>query len=293
MMNESAAHLSLAEVPVTADPATGQSRVNPPQIQPAVVTSKVARGCLVVNADDWGRDTVTTDRILDCIKVASVSSASAMVFMEDSERAATLACERKIDAGLHLNFTTQFSASNCPAQLREHQHQLGRYLLRHRFAQTVFHPGLMQSFEYVVAHQIDEFRRIYGTEPARLDGHHHMHLCANVLWQGLLPAGAIVRRGLFFNRTEKGLLNRLYRKLINRRLARRHRLLDFLFNLSPLEPASRLQRIYSLARDFAVELEVHPVNPDEYQYLTGGEIFCHIKDFPITASAALLRNNEQ
>ena len=54
-------------------------------------------GRLIVNADDWGRDPRTTGRILDCALRGAVSSVSAMVFMEDSERAATLARERGID----------------------------------------------------------------------------------------------------------------------------------------------------------------------------------------------------
>ena len=106
---------------------------------------------------------------------------SAMVFMEDSERGAALAGEQGIDAGLHLNFTTPFSACGVPSTLGDHQRRLARYLRRHRFAPTVFHPGLTRSFEYVVSAQLDEFRRLYGAEPDRIDGHHHMHLCANVL----------------------------------------------------------------------------------------------------------------
>jgi predicted glycoside hydrolase/deacetylase ChbG (UPF0249 family) len=155
-------------------------------------------GFLVVNADDWGRDPVTTDRTLECCERGAVSSVSGMVFMEDSERAAALAHQKGIETGLHLNFTTRFSASNCPAELREKQEKVGRYLLRHRYAQILFHPGLIGSFEYLVAAQIDEFRRIYGGAPARLDGHHHMHLCANVILQRLLPRGTIVRRNFSF-----------------------------------------------------------------------------------------------
>src|ERR1700758_5164513 len=45
-------------------------------------------GILIINADDWGRDHETTQRILECTLRGTVSSASAMVFMEDSERAA-------------------------------------------------------------------------------------------------------------------------------------------------------------------------------------------------------------
>ena len=246
-------------------------------------------GRLILNADDWGRDPRTTRRILDCALRGAVSSVSAMVFMEDSERAATLARERGIDAGLHLNFTTSFSAEGCPAGLAERQEELRRYLLRHRLAQVVFHPGLIRSFEYVVAAQLDEFRRLYGGDPDRLDGHHHMHLCANVLLGGLLPPGTLVRRNFSFQPGEKSLWNRLYRKAVDRMLARRHRLLDFFFSLAPLELPSRLQRIFSLARQFVVEVETHPVNPEEYRFLADGEIFRLAGDVRIAPPSAAPR----
>jgi len=244
-------------------------------------------GLLIVNADDWGRDPQTTGKILDCALRGAVSSVSAMVFMEDSERAATLARDRGIDAGLHLNFTTSFSASGCPAGLVDRQQELRRYLRRHRLAQVVFHPGLIRSFEYVVAAQLDEFRRLYGVDPDRLDGHHHMHLCANVLLGGLLPPGTLVRRNFSFQHGEKSLWNRLYRRLVDGILARRHRMVDFFFSLAPLEPPGRLQRIFSLARQFVVEVETHPVNQEEYRFLVAGEIFRQIGDVRIAPSSAV------
>jgi chitin disaccharide deacetylase len=256
----------------------------------ADATGKAASGFLVVNADDWGRDPLTTERILECSERGAVSSVSAMVFMEDSERAAAVARKKGIEAGLHLNFTTQFSAANCPAGLRERQQGVGHHLLRHRFAQIVFHPGLTRSFEYLVAAQIDEFRRIYGVEPVRLDGHHHMHLCANVVLQRLLPPGTMVRRNFSFEQGEKGLANRLYRKALDLTLTRRHLMTDFFFSLAPLEPADRLERIYSLARQFVVELETHPVQPEEYRYLVGGEIYRQIGDARIAPPSALSRS---
>ena len=146
--------------------------------------------------------------------------------------------ESGIDAGLHLNFTTPFSASICPPELLERQHEVARYLRWHRFAQTVFHPGLTKSFQYVVATQLDEFRRLYGAEPERFDGHHHAHLCANVLIQGLLPRGSLVRRNFSFQPGAKSFFNRLYRQVVDRMLARRHRVVDFFFSLAPVEPAS-------------------------------------------------------
>jgi predicted glycoside hydrolase/deacetylase ChbG (UPF0249 family) len=72
------------------------------------VDGVVSSGALIINADDWGRSRETTDRTLECWERGSISSVSAMVFMEDSVRAAALARERGIDTGLHLNFTTPF-----------------------------------------------------------------------------------------------------------------------------------------------------------------------------------------
>jgi hypothetical protein len=229
-------------------------------------------GALIVNADDWGRDAATTDSILECCTVGAVSSVSMMVFMEDSERAAAIAREQGIEAGLHLNFTAPFSGSRVPGELAEHQQRIARHLMRHRLAQIVFHPRLIRSFKYVVAAQLEEFHRLYGAAPDRIDGHHHMHLCANVLIQKLLPSGTMVRRNFSFERAEKGLGNHLYRNFVDRRLARRHRLTDYFFSLPPLEP-SRLQRIFTLASKFSVEVETHPINPEEHRYLVGGEFF--------------------
>ena len=242
---------------------------------------------LILNADDWGRDRMTTRAIFDCARRGAVSAVSAMVFMEDSERAALLAREHGIDAGLHVNFTTPFSAERCRTRLAERQAVLGRYLRHHRFAQVIYRRGLAHDFEYVVKAQIDEFRRLYGAEPVRFDGHHHMHLCANVLRQHLLPARSLVRRNFSFDGGEKGLVNRLYRRLVDRRLARRYRLTDFFFSLPPLEPASRLSRIFSLAREHVVEVETHPVNAEEYRFLVEGELFHRTRDLAITAPASL------
>ena len=254
-------------------------------LKPTAVTPHA--GLLIMNADDWGRDRLTTDRILDCCLLGAVSSVSAMVFMEDSERAAAIAREQGIEAGLHLNFTTPFSGSGVPDGLAERQQRIARHLSRHRLAQTVFHPGLMRSFEYVAAAQLDEFRRLYGAAPERIDGHHHMHLCANVLIQKLLPLGTMVRRSFSFDRGEKSLGNHLYRSLVDRSLARRHRLTDYFFSLPPLEPASRLRRIFSLASQFTVEVETHPVNPEEHRYLADGELFRQIGDIRVARPSVM------
>jgi chitin disaccharide deacetylase len=228
---------------------------------------------IIVNADDWGRDAVTTDRSLECARRGAVSSVSAMMFMEDSERAAALAREHGVDAGLHLNLTTLFTAPQCPSRLADQQARLARFLTANRFTRVLYHPGLSAAFEYVVRAQLEEYERCYGVPPERVDGHHHMHLCANVFFQQLLPAGAIVRRNFSFAAGEKSRVNRWYRRWQDRGLARRHRVTDFFFSLPPLEPRSRLEKFLDLADRFDVELETHPAIPEEYAFLVRGELF--------------------
>ena len=105
--------------------------------------------------------------------------------------------------------------------------------------------------------------------PGRVDGHHHMHLCANVQVQKLLPAGTIARRNFSFAPGEKGAVNRLYRRWQDRGLARRHRMTDFFFSLPPMDTPGRLEGICDLATRATVEVETHPVNRDEYRFPDG------------------------
>lgn len=228
-------------------------------------------GLLVMNADDWGRDRETTQRTLDCVTIGAVSSVSAMVFMEDSERAAAIACDEGIDAGLHLNFTTPFSRGS--PKLVRYQEDIGQYLLSHRLAQAIYHPRLARAFECLVAAQLEEFARLYGSPPTRIDGHHHMHLCANVLFGKLLPARTIVRRNFSFERGEKSWGNRMYRRAVDHILVGRHQVADYFFSLLPLNPQRRLDRIFALARTSVVEVETHPVIAEEYNFLNSREFF--------------------
>jgi predicted glycoside hydrolase/deacetylase ChbG (UPF0249 family) len=251
-------------------PQAGVRGVCGDMMHPAKVTKQAGR--LIVNADDWGYDRKTTDRTLECVRCGSVSSVSAMVFMKDSERGAALAQEFGVDVGLHLNLTERFSADGISTQLVAHQGRISRFLRKHRYAQLMFHPVLTRSFQYVVAAQCEEFSRLYGKPPARVDGHHHMHLCANVLLGKLLPEGVTVRRNFSFLPGEKSVLNRLYRRMSDSVLMRRHRLTDCFFSLAPIHPTSRIQRILSLAHDAVVEVETHPVNSEEYRFLRDGEL---------------------
>jgi hypothetical protein len=99
-----------------------------------------------------------------------------------------------------------------------------------------------------------------------------------------------VRRYFSFEPGEK-IGNRIYRQLTTAILTRRHRLVDFFFSLPPLEPLGRLRRIFSLARQFVVEVETHPINPQEYRFLTRGEIFQWAGDLPIARRSAVDRTD--
>ena len=69
---------------------------------------------LIINADDWGRSLVETDAVLRCYQEGRITSVSAMVFMEDSERAAELAKDNELDVVLHVNFAGVFTGRNYP-----------------------------------------------------------------------------------------------------------------------------------------------------------------------------------
>ena len=224
---------------------------------------------VIINADDWGRDRLTTDRILDCALRGSISSTSAMVFMEESERGADLAMQHGVDTGLHLNMTTEFSAPGCSSALKEHQERLGRFLLSHMRARMVYRPDLAKSFDYVVRAQFDEYERIYGVPPHHVDGHHHMHLCENILLQGLIPREIFVRRGFTFFADQKGPIVRAFRQMQYQRLVKRFQVSDHFFDILPLEQ-SHFDRIFPLCATSNVECECHPALDPEYKFLMEG-----------------------
>jgi predicted glycoside hydrolase/deacetylase ChbG (UPF0249 family) len=234
------------------------------------VRNKVRSGpVIIMNADDWGWNLEATNRIFDCIRHNAVSSVSAMVFMGGSVSAADIAREHCIDAGLHLNFTTPFTGCEASAELVGHQQKIARFLRSHRYAPVLFNPMLANSFDYVVKHQMEEFERLYGAAPHRIDGHHHMHLCSNVLLQRLLPEGTIVRRNLSFAPGQKRRLNRWARSMEDGLLSMRHRTTDYFFDLLPIDMA-RVNGICELARTHNVEVETHPARAGEHRFLTAG-----------------------
>jgi len=236
---------------------------------------------LIVTADDYGKTRHATDSILKCFSNKRITSASAMVFMEDSERAASLALETALEMGLHLNFTVPFSASNIPLKLREHQNKVVSYLTKHKIFQAIYNPLLANSFDFVFLSQQEEFMRLYGRVPDYYNGHHHMHLCANVLGSRMIPKGARVRRTFTFNQGEKNPFNRLYRHILDICISRRFISTDCFFSILPLQDHERLQKIFNRAAYDNVEIEVHPENAEEIEFLLSDQYQHLIDSVPI------------
>lgn len=214
---------------------------------------------IIVNADDWGRSREETDAARDCISRGRVTSASAMVFMEDSERAATIAKDARVDVGLHLNLSEHFSGLVRSKALSEYHNRIVRFLRFSKYALILYHPALRNAFRHVYNAQFDEFVRLYGKPPSHVDGHQHMHLCSNMLLAPIITDGTKVRRSFSFWPGEKSLLNRSYRRWVDRRLARRYRLTEYFFALSQTLEWETLLRVSRLAHKANVELETHPV----------------------------------
>ena len=222
---------------------------------------------LIINADDFGRSPAETEAALQCYKAGRIRSVSAMVFMSDSERAAELASANGLDVGLHLNFTEPFTDGSCPENLRHCQDRIISFLRRNKYAQIIYNPWLRREFAYSYSAQATEFERLFGKTPSHIDGHHHMHLCANLLFSNLIQSGMRIRRNFSFWPDEKGRINRAYRALIDRRLQRRYRLPDYFFDLTQTIQQKKMDRVLALAKSSNVEVMTHPILQIESDYL--------------------------
>src|SRR5205085_11039560 len=153
---------------------------------------------LIINADDWGCSVAETDAALRCYKGGRITSVSAMVFMEDSERAAELAKENELDVGLHLNFTDKFTANQYSGTLANYHGEIVRFLRGSKYSQLLYNPFLRKEFAYSYEAQFAEFISLYSKRLPHIAGHHHLQLCATLLLRTLIPPGNIMLRNYAF-----------------------------------------------------------------------------------------------
>ncbi|MEN6559581.1 MAG: ChbG/HpnK family deacetylase [Acidobacteriota bacterium] len=225
---------------------------------------------LIINADDLGRDRAASDACFIGHERRVITSASLMVFMADSARAAELARPARLETGLHINLTQAYDGPGVPAAVRESQERVARYLRLGKWPQVVYNPLLKGAFASTFAWQLEEYRRLLGRDPDHYDGHNHMHLSMNMIVGGFIPEGSRVRRSFTFRRGEKSALNRLYRRRLDAWLIGRHTTTGAFFSLDPVGDRPRLQRIVDLARTADVELMVHPWRDDQFALLMSG-----------------------
>jgi len=242
---------------------------------------------LIINADDWGGWDKATDAALACHVKGRITSVTAMLFMEDSERAAALAREHHMDVGLHLNLDAGFTGKVPEGRFPQSHERVVRFLSANKFATLVYNPLLRKDFSRVYQAQVEEFQRLYGKPPTHVDGHHHQHLCANMLLDGIVQPGQKVRRSFSFWPGEKSLLNRMYRRLVDRWLARRYRLTDYFFSLERCLKAKQLDRVAGLAKVAKVEMMTHPEKFAEYDFLMSEDYLDLVRGIQVNPYAML------
>lgn len=213
-------------------------------------------GLLIINADDFGGNRLATDRIAECFAAGSVTSTSAMVYMNDSERAAEIARSRELPVGLHLNVTQAFEDPATPPEVRERQVSLVRYFASRRLRRFTFNPAVSARARRCVEDQLERFRELFGREPSHIDGHNHGHLSPTVLLT--LPKGMRVRTGLT---GESSSLRALPGRSRHALISRRQLTTDYFLAIDRLGASPREQRIEQLfapAEHARVEVMVHP-----------------------------------
>jgi len=242
---------------------------------------------LIINADDWGRSRVETETALFCYREGRISSVSAMVFMNDSSRAADLAKYEGIDVGLHLNLSQQFTGDVKSGLLTEYHDSIVRFLKASKYSLLIYNPFLRKQFRYVYHAQVEEFLRLYGKPPSHIDGHHHNHLCTNMLLDRVIPEREKVRRNFTYWPGEKGLMNRTYRRLVDFWLARRYRMTKYLFALSQCVQADGKMRVQELAKVGTVELMTHPTDANENAYLMSNDFLVMLRELDMGTYSSL------
>jgi chitin disaccharide deacetylase len=228
---------------------------------------------LIINADDFGKTATISDNILSCFKSDRITSTSAMVFMRDSERAASLCLQHNFDVGLHLNLDEQFNGSSPTALCKESLDSVATFLTKSKYSQVIYNPLLRRKFQYLYHVQYEEFIRLYRRPPSHINGHHHMHLCANVLLGRIIPRGARVRRSFTFGKSERSNANRLYRRFLDHVVKRRFITTDMFFGIISSEDPISLKRKVELAKVHSVELMVHVSSQKELDYLMQQNFF--------------------
>jgi chitin disaccharide deacetylase len=231
-------------------------------------------GLVVVNADDWGLDAHTTDSILTCFESSSISSTTAMIWMEDSDRAAALGRERGLAAGLHLNLDTPFTDSKVPTSVRRAHERVVPWFASHPRHLATYNASrkFQRDVDASIASQLESFRTEYDREPTHIDGHHQVHVAWNVVTSRALPPDIAVRTTHSRSVRRHRIPDRAIRWCHTAWLRHRFRTTDFLFDIRQIHPdlGGTRARELDAARSATIEVMTHPGVEDEYRVLQSG-----------------------
>lgn len=228
---------------------------------------------LIVNADDLGLRPEVTDAILECWRAGAITSASAMVHMEDSGRAFKSAAAEGLPLGLHLNLTTPFTAADTPPDRRRRQGGAVAYFEGPRRRQIVFDLRVRGPIDSCVADQLEAFAESGARVASHGDGHQHIQVCPTVLLSRSLSPLVTLRCAQSFPGARRSVAKRAYRGAVNLVVRRRFRSVPFL-SLRDLHPAlggAGLDRLAAQAHLRDIEVMVHPAWEDERQVLLSTE----------------------
>jgi predicted glycoside hydrolase/deacetylase ChbG (UPF0249 family) len=227
---------------------------------------------LIVNADDLGCAVSATDAILTCHREGAITSATAMVYMEDSDRAARLAVDQRLPVGLHINLTTPFTERSVPYAVRERQARMIDALGRSRAHKWLYDVRLQAEVDRSLRDQLDPFGELYGRPPTHFDGHHHVHSCPNVFLSRVLSSGARIRNTLIWSPRPSRLVleaRRARQRLLERRLHSPAAIvcLDVLLRQHGPSPARVARAVVSALPAASAEIMAHPEDPAEFAFL--------------------------
>lgn len=245
---------------------------------------------LIVNADDFGVDPNASDETVRAFRAGRVTGATAMVYMADSDRAASLAAAEGLPVGLHVNLTDPLTDPRTPTPVRE----------RHLRASAHFAKGLLRRRTWVpsaavrhdvaaaLADQVDRFEQLFGAPPSHVDGHNHVHFCPDVAASAPLAAFRKRRNVLWSWPSRGGAMARL--RALRRELTYRGMLstrfffdIDEMFAAGPGAAAATLDR----ARGASAEVMAHPGFPHEMEWLMSDEWGEALRGRPLGSYEAL------
>jgi predicted glycoside hydrolase/deacetylase ChbG (UPF0249 family) len=127
---------------------------------------------IVINADDFGICSETTDSIVECYRLGAITSTTLVVGGVDAQRAVDLAKKYNIPVGLHLNLTYGYPISD-PSLVPSLFGPDGRLDVRLKHRLTRFQPAISE-VQLEIQNQIKRFQG-YGLVMTHMDSHHGIH----------------------------------------------------------------------------------------------------------------------